>query len=64
MISELNVDFSLFNSTNWRYDYGAMMHVCNDKTKFTAYEDVPNGSVLIMGNHDTAMVHGKEIVDS
>ena len=61
MIFELNVASSPFNSCDWWYDFGATVHVCNDKAMFKIYEDVPNRHVVFMSNQDTAKVHGKGI---
>lgn len=62
MITELNVASTL-NSSDWWGDSGKIVHVCNNKTMFRVYEDVPNEHVVVMDNHDTAKVYGKGIVD-
>lgn len=58
MISELNMALSTFNLSDWWYDSNVLVHVCNDKTLFKTYEVAPEGHVVVMGNHETAKVHG------
>ena len=45
-------------TTDWWYDSGATVHICNDKNLFKNYEVVSNE-----GNNDTANVHGKGTVE-
>ena len=62
MISELYVAAAT-KSCDWWYDSGATVHVCNDKSQFKTYEEVPDGHKVLMGNHDTAKVIGIGSVD-
>ncbi|XP_071912380.1 uncharacterized protein [Coffea arabica] len=62
MISELHVAAAT-KSCDWWYDSGATVHVCNDKSQFKTYEEVPDGHKVLMGNHDTAKVIGIGSVD-
>ena len=39
------------------------MHVCNDKNLFKNYKVTPKDENVMMGNHDTAKVHGKGTVE-
>ena len=47
----------------WWYDSGATMHVCNDKNLFKNYKVASKDENVMMGNHDTAKVHGKGTVE-
>jgi len=60
VISEINL---VDNSGDWWVDSGAMRHVCCDKSYFTTYEPVNDGSVLYMGNSTTAAIKGIGNVD-
>ncbi|GKC24689.1 zinc finger, CCHC-type containing protein [Tanacetum coccineum] len=40
-------------------DFGATTHVCKDRCWFKTYEPVEDGSVVYMGDHHFAPVHGK-----
>ncbi|XP_071928092.1 uncharacterized protein [Coffea arabica] len=62
MISELHV-VTATKSCDWWYDSGATVHVCNDKSQFQTYEEVPDGHEVLMGNHNIAKVLGKGSVD-
>ena len=39
------------------------MHICNDRNLFKNYEAVSNEEKVLMGNNDTANVHGKGTVE-
>ena len=52
-ISESNIVI-VGDSNNWWYDYGASVHVCNNKAHFKEYKEVDNGIVVSVGNHNAA----------
>ena len=62
MITECNMA-TTDKTANWWYDSGATMHVCNDKNLFKNYKVASNDENVLMGNHDTAKVHGKGTVE-
>lgn len=62
LISELHVAAAT-KSCDWWYDSGATVHVCDDKSQFKTYEEVPDGHEVLMGNHNTTKVLGKGSVD-
>ena len=62
MITELNMAAAT-KSFDWWLDSGATIHVCNDKSLFSAYEEEKDGEVVLMGNHVSAKVLGKGSVD-
>ncbi|KAF2283608.1 hypothetical protein GH714_012184 [Hevea brasiliensis] len=62
MVTELNMATTT-KSNDWWYDSGATVHVCNDKTQFKNYEEVVNGQKVLMGNHDSAKVVEKEVLN-
>ena len=62
MITECNM--AMMNKiTDWWYDSGATVHICNDRNLFKNYEAVSNEEKVLMGNNDTANVHGKGTVE-
>lgn len=62
MITELNMAATT-KLSDWWYDSGATVHVCNDKSQFKSYEEVVNGQKVLMGDHDSAKVLGKGSVE-
>nr|GFC09994.1 zinc finger, CCHC-type [Tanacetum cinerariifolium] len=44
-------------------DSGATVHVCKDKCWFNTYESLNDGSIILMRNKSTALVHGRGYVD-
>ena len=59
VISEVNL---LKDNSAWWIDSGATRYVFKDKTMFSAYEPVEDGTVLYTGNSSTTTVKGKGIV--
>uniref|UniRef100_A0A2N9EDW1 Retrovirus-related Pol polyprotein from transposon TNT 1-94-like beta-barrel domain-containing protein n=1 Tax=Fagus sylvatica TaxID=28930 RepID=A0A2N9EDW1_FAGSY len=51
------------NSSEWWYDSGATIHVCNNKMLFKEYVEAGNGLEVLMGNHNTAKVLGTGTVE-
>nr|GEV36325.1 zinc finger, CCHC-type [Tanacetum cinerariifolium] len=47
----------------WWVDSGATMHVCKDRCWFKIYESLNDGSILLIGNESTTLVHGCGCVD-
>ncbi|KAF5956145.1 hypothetical protein HYC85_009001 [Camellia sinensis] len=60
VVSEVNM---LEDAGDWWVDLGATRHVCNDKSRFTTYEQVSDGIVLYTGNSSTATIKGKWMMD-
>ena len=50
------------NPSDWWFDSGAMLHVCNHKTYFKTYEESSIELDLLVGIHSKTKVHGKCIV--
>uniref|UniRef100_A0A2N9ECZ6 Uncharacterized protein n=1 Tax=Fagus sylvatica TaxID=28930 RepID=A0A2N9ECZ6_FAGSY len=63
MITEVHMASAAKNSSEWWYDYGATIHVCNNKTLFKEYVEAGNGLEVLMGNHNTAKVLGTGTVE-
>ncbi|KAL0285640.1 UNVERIFIED_CONTAM: hypothetical protein Sangu_2770700 [Sesamum angustifolium] len=62
MVTELNMAAAV-KSFDWWYDFGATVHVCNDKNQFKHYEDATEGQQVLMGNANTTAVLGKGNVE-
>lgn len=62
MITELNMA-AITKSSDWWLDSGATIHVCNDKSLYSAYEKAEDGQEVLMGNHNSAKVLGKGNVE-
>jgi len=62
MITELHMAAST-KSSDWWYDSGATIHVCNNKSQFKNYEEAVDGQEVLMGNSNTAKVMGKGIIE-
>uniref|UniRef100_A0A2N9EQJ0 CCHC-type domain-containing protein n=1 Tax=Fagus sylvatica TaxID=28930 RepID=A0A2N9EQJ0_FAGSY len=58
MITEVHMANAAENSSEWWYDSGATIHVCNNKMLFKEYVEAGNGLEVLMGNHNTAKVLG------
>ena len=58
MITEVNMATGT-KSTDWWYDSGATVHVCNNKSLFKEFENADEGQQVLMGNNNTVKVHGK-----
>uniref|UniRef100_A0A2N9HK96 CCHC-type domain-containing protein n=1 Tax=Fagus sylvatica TaxID=28930 RepID=A0A2N9HK96_FAGSY len=63
MITEVHMASAAENSSEWWYDSGATIHVCNNKTLFKEYVEAGNGLEVLMGNHNTAKVLGTGTVE-
>ncbi|CAH9085726.1 unnamed protein product, partial [Cuscuta epithymum] len=48
---------------SWFIDSGTTKHVCKDRSMFTSYEALQDGSVMYMGNSSTVMIKGVGQVD-
>jgi hypothetical protein len=62
MITEVNMATAT-NSSDWWFDSGATVHVCNEKAKFKTYVIATDDEKVLMGNHNSAKVHGKGTVE-
>ena len=62
MITECNMA-TTDKTADWWYDFGATVHVWNDKILFKNYEVASKDENVLIGNHDTAKVHGKGTVE-
>jgi hypothetical protein len=58
MITEVHLASAAENSSEWWFDSGATIHVCNNKTLFKEYVEAGNGLEVLMGNHNTVKVLG------
>ena len=58
MITEVHMANAAENSSEWWYDSGATIHVCNSKMLFKEYVEAGNGLEVLMDNHNTAKVLG------
>jgi hypothetical protein len=63
MITEVHMASAAENSSEWWYDSGATIHVCNNKMLFKEYVEAGNGLEVLMGNHNTAKVLGTGTVE-
>lgn len=70
MISKLNIDMVTevnmadnAKDTDWWYDSGATIHVCNNRSMFKFYEAVSDDNKVLMGNHNTSSVIGKGTIE-
>ena len=45
------------NSSDWWFDYGATVHMCNEKAQFKAYVIATDGEEVLMKNHNSVKVH-------
>ena len=51
------------NPSDWWFDSGAMLHVCNYNAYFKTYEKPSIELEVLVGIHNKAKVHGKCIVE-
>ena len=51
------------NPSDWCFDSGAMLHVCNYKAQFKIYEESFIELEVLVDIHSKAKVHGKCIVE-
>ena len=51
------------NPSDWCFDSGAMLHVCNYKAQFTTYKESSIELEVLVDIHNKAKVHGKCIVE-
>jgi hypothetical protein len=63
MITEVHMANAAKNSSEWWYDSGATIHVCNNKMLFKEYVEAGNGLEVLMGNHNIAKVLGTRTVE-
>jgi hypothetical protein len=63
MITEVHIASAAEDSSEWWYDFGATIHVCNNKTLFKEYVEADNRLEVLMGNHNTAKVLGTGTVE-
>uniref|UniRef100_A0A2N9EEB8 CCHC-type domain-containing protein n=1 Tax=Fagus sylvatica TaxID=28930 RepID=A0A2N9EEB8_FAGSY len=63
MITEVHMANAAENSSEWWYDSGATIHLCNNKMLFKEYVEAGNGLEVLMGNHNTAKVLGTGTVE-
>uniref|UniRef100_A0A2N9HKS3 Uncharacterized protein n=1 Tax=Fagus sylvatica TaxID=28930 RepID=A0A2N9HKS3_FAGSY len=63
MITEVHMANAAENSSEWWYDSGATIHVCNNKMLFKEYVEAGNGLEVLMGNHNIAKVLGTRTVE-
>jgi len=53
MVNELHMIASImFN--DWWYDYGATIHIYNNKNYFKDYEVIKDGQEVLIGNYNVA----------
>ena len=62
MITEVNMAAAT-NSSDWWFDSGATLHVCNEKAQFKTYVIATDGEEVLMGNDNSTKVHGKETIE-
>lgn len=60
MVTEVNL---MENNSDWWFDSGATVHVCNNRALFKTYEEITDGQEVQMGNHNRAKVSGKGKVE-
>jgi hypothetical protein len=63
MITELNMTTNVVKTSDWWLDSGATIHVCNNKAWFKTYEELKKPEEVLMGNHNSAKVLGKGIIE-
>ena len=54
---------AITKSSDWWLDSGATIHVCNDKSLYSAYEKAEDDQEVLMGNHNSGKVLGKGNVE-
>jgi hypothetical protein len=62
MITEVHMAATT-NRTDWWFDSGATVHVCNEKALFNNYVTSTDSKEVLMGNHNSSKVHGKWTVE-
>ena len=62
MITEANMA-AITKTSDWWLDSGATIHVCNNRSLFSAYQEEEDGKSVLMGNHNAVKVHGKGSVE-
>jgi hypothetical protein len=62
MITEVHMAAAT-NSSNWWFDSGATVNMCNEKAQFKTYDTTIDGQEVLMRNHNFAKVHGKGTVE-
>ena len=60
MVSNVNINSAKFR---WWLDFGAIVHICKDKSMFTEFEENPNVTEMQMGNNTCAKVVRKSNVE-
>ena len=70
MVSEMQISMvtevhmaAIIKSQDWWFDYGATIHICNEKNMFKDYEVAEKGHEVLMGNSNAANVHGKGTIE-
>ena len=51
------------DSSNWCFDSGAMLHVCNYKAQFKTYEEYSIELEVLVDIHNKEKFHGNCIVE-
>jgi len=62
MITEVHMAAAT-NRIDWWFDFGATVHVCNEKALFNNYVTSTDSEEVLMGNHNSSKVHGKWTVE-
>jgi hypothetical protein len=62
MINELHIPTSTM-SNDWWYDFGATIHICNNKNHFKDYEVAQDGQKVLMRNSNAIKVRAKGSVE-
>ena len=63
MITDLHMAITETKTSDWWFDSGATVHVCNNKDLFKTYKEVADQQEVIMGNGNGAKVLGKGSVE-
>ncbi|KAL0317511.1 UNVERIFIED_CONTAM: hypothetical protein Sangu_2165400 [Sesamum angustifolium] len=62
IVTEPNMT-TIFQSSDWWYDSGATIYICNDKNLFKDYEIAAEGQKMLMENSNTTTILEKESVE-
>ena len=63
MIIELNMASVTTKNQDWWLDFGATIHVCNDKSYFKTCAEIKELENVLIGNHVIAEMLGKGSVE-
>ena len=63
MITEINMAITTTKNQDWWLDFGATIHVCNDKSYFKTYTEIKKLEKALMRNHVIVKALRKGLVE-